>query len=109
MKKQKIYKHFCIQPYQANFTKARVTEYLESLDNFLEMNGKLVTHFHWRPLMSHLKENEPLQFEDLYDILSRWATSPEQNVLNYDDFNKELIDVKNQLHTTEDFKKMTDH
>lgn len=35
MKKQKIYKHFCIQPYQANFTKAHVKEYVQSLDTFL--------------------------------------------------------------------------
>lgn len=42
MRKQKIYKHFCIQPYQANFTKHRVGEYIESLDSFLDMSGKLV-------------------------------------------------------------------
>lgn len=34
-RKTKIYKHFCIQPYHANFTKRHIKEYLDSLDGFL--------------------------------------------------------------------------
>lgn len=44
-KKQKIYKHFCIQAYQANFAKQYVKEYLTALDGFLGMEGKLEKEF----------------------------------------------------------------
>mmetsp|Transcript_34580 Transcript_34580/g.52899 ORF Transcript_34580/g.52899 Transcript_34580/m.52899 type:complete len:86 (+) Transcript_34580:331-588(+) len=51
-KRQKIYKHFCIQPYQANFTKGYVKEYLVSLDGFLQMEGKLIKEF---PMETHFE------------------------------------------------------
>ena len=107
-KKQRIYKHFCVQPYQANFTKAKVKEYIASLDSFLQMQGKLVKHFNWKPHFEHLKPTDSLQFEDLYDVLWKWACSPEQTALNYNDFARENIDAKLKVQSAEEFKHMTD-
>ena len=103
-RKQKIYKDCCIQPYQANFTKENFEEYLQSLDAFLDMKGKLVDHFKYEEHFTHLGDHESVQFEDFYDVLSMWAVSPEQTKLDYEDFaNEEKVEQ-----TTEQFKKMTD-
>ena len=34
-KRQKIFKHFTLQPFHANFCKKNVDDYVNSLDNFL--------------------------------------------------------------------------
>ena len=85
-KKQKIYKHFCIQPYQANFTKKHIKEYIQALDGFLQMEGNLVNNFKTDHLFPDMGVNDVVQFEDLYDAMSKWAVSVEQKTLNYEDF-----------------------
>ena len=44
-KKQRIYKHFCIQPYYQNFSKKYIDQYLLALEGFLQMEGKLTKFF----------------------------------------------------------------
>jgi len=90
-KKQKIYKHFCIQAYQANFSKEFVKEYIIALDGFLAMEGKLEKYFcastFFKNFYDPLTDEELVQFEDFYDVLQKWAVNPEQLDLSYDDFN----------------------
>ena len=74
-KKQKIYKHFCIQPYQATFSKKHIKEYIQSLDGFLQMNDKLINNFNTDNIFKELKSSDPVQFEELYEVLTKWATS----------------------------------
>lgn len=89
-KKQKIYKHFCIQAYQANFSKQYVKEYLTALDGFLAMEGKLEKQFgastFFTKFYNPLTDDDLVQFEDFYEILSKWAISPDQLDLSHDDF-----------------------
>ena len=63
-KKQKIYKHFCIQPYQQNFSKKYVKEYLNALDGFLQMDGKLekffIPHSRFENFFNPLTEDDPV-------------------------------------------------
>ena len=105
MKKQKLYKHFCIQPFQAHFTKVNIPDYLKAIDTFLHMDGKFVEGFKWQNYMSEVKETESIQFEDFYDIISRWAVSPEQTELSYADFANEKPEPAGGV---DQFKKMTD-
>ena len=85
-RKTKIYKHFCIQPYQSNFTKRHIAEYLLSLDGFLQMNGQLVAEFPWEQFFTEYEHNDAVGFEELYEAMSKWAISPDNQKLGYDDF-----------------------
>ena len=44
-KRQKIFKHFTLQPYHSNFCKKDLNEYVKALDFFLMMDKKLVNAF----------------------------------------------------------------
>ena len=83
MKKQKIYKHFCIQPYQANFTKVNFGEYVEALDSFLAMEGKLIENFKWQKYFADMGDYDAYQFDEFYDVIKCWAISDENTTLNY--------------------------
>ena len=85
-RKTKIYKHFTLQPYFANFTKRHVKEYLQSLDGFLQMEGKLIANFPWEKYFVDVAANDSVGFEELYDCMTKWAISPENQTLGYDDF-----------------------
>jgi hypothetical protein len=37
VKRQKLYKHFMLQPYQGNFVKRHVPEFIKAIDDFLKM------------------------------------------------------------------------
>ncbi len=63
MKRQKVYKHFMMQPYQANFTKKHISEFIKAVDDFLKIDGKLVEHFKSQDHFSKLNEDEILPFE----------------------------------------------
>lgn len=70
------------------------------------MEGKLVKHFNWAPHLTSMSDTDSLQFEDLYEIMSRWAVSPEQTHLDYEDFACDL--PEKGIKDLEDYKKMTD-
>jgi hypothetical protein len=67
-----------------------VKEYLNALDGFLQMDGKLekffIPHARFENFFNPLTEDDPVQFEDLYGALCKWATSTEQTDLDYEDF-----------------------
>lgn len=65
-------------------------EYIKALDGFLQMDGKLEHNFIPDPKFEEfhksLVPDDPLNFDDLYACLCKWATSTEQTQLDYDDF-----------------------
>ena len=75
VKRQKIYKHFMLQPYQGNFVKRHLPEFIKAIDDFLKMNGKLVTHYIASEQFPQLGESDVMKFEVFYDALSKWAIS----------------------------------
>ena len=81
--------------------------YLTSLDGYLQMAGKLTANFKWQNYFTEWNETETIQFEDFYDILSKWSMSPEQEILNYSDFAAADERAAAGANIT-DFKKMTD-
>ena len=86
LRKQKIYKHFCVQPNQANFLKKHIRDYLISLDGFLQMEGQLVKNFNVEEHFGDIKPTDSVQYELLFAKLRKWAT--EQTLLDYDVFAK---------------------
>ena len=68
MKRQKIYKHFMVQPYLGNFVKRHIGEFVKSIDDLMKMNGKLVEHFVPEKIQKFvdLKDDEILSFEVFY-------------------------------------------
>lgn len=89
-KKQKLYKQFCSTAYQANFSKEYVTVYVNDLDGFLAMNGRLEKSFtesvQYKKFYESLTDEDLVQYDDFYDVLTKWAVHPEQLELSYEDF-----------------------
>ena len=54
------------------------------------MDGKLEKFFLPHPkflaFFDPLVEEEPVNFEDMYDVLTKWATSEQQTDLDFEDF-----------------------
>ena len=57
VKRQKIYKHFMLQAYQANFVSRHVPEFIKAVDDFLKMSGKLVANFKANDYFPNLGES----------------------------------------------------
>lgn len=106
-RKTKIYKHFTLQPYFANFTKRHIKEYLQSLDGFLQMEGKLIANFPWEKFFEEFAANDTVSFEELYDCMTKWAISNENQTLGYDDFAAAEIKHK-EADNVKEFKKVID-
>jgi hypothetical protein len=90
-----------------------VKEYLNALDGFLQMDGKLdkffIPHPKFTAFYDTLVDEEPVNFEDMYAVLSKWATSEQQTDLEYEDFAAaELPKDTTKDQKVQDFKKMTD-
>ena len=83
--KTKYYKHFCIQNYQGAFGKKYLKDYFETLDGYMQMKGQLNANFDYNKAFGSYTDDDEIQFDDLYDILTRWAVS-EQDKLKYEDF-----------------------
>ena len=73
--KTKVYKHFCIQDYKNNFSKKHLVDYTTALDGFMQMHGRLVKSFSIDKYFSHLQDEDEIQFEEFYEILSKWAVN----------------------------------
>ena len=56
--KQKVYKHFCIQPYQASFNKGHIPEYVKALDGFLSMEDRMINNFKVDDYFEELKPSD---------------------------------------------------
>lgn len=94
-----------LQPYQGNFVKRHLSEFIKAIDDFLKMSGKLVTHYKVAEQYPNLDESQVVKFEQFYDALSKWAIS--QDKLTYEDFATHEDDVAKE-EQLEAFKKMTD-
>ncbi|CDW81612.1 UNKNOWN [Stylonychia lemnae] len=105
IKRQKVYKHFMLQPYQGNFVKRHIKEFIKSIDDFLKIEGKLVANFQIYENFPHLGDDEVVTFERFYDILSKWAI--QQDKMSYEDF-ATFEDEAAKEEQIEAFKKMTD-
>jgi hypothetical protein len=99
LKRQRIYKHFTLQPYHTNFLKKNIAEYLPALDLLLMMDHKLVRSFDIEESFSEFEAEEQVGFDTFYDTLSKWAT--EQADLTYEDFS--AMDAENRERVA-DFK-----
>ena len=74
-KKSRIQQHFAIQPYYATFSKKDVKTYIEALDGFLQMDGKLITNYNIESFKPDFKSTDPVVFEDLLKHLKNWAVN----------------------------------
>jgi hypothetical protein len=83
-KRQKIFKHFTLQEFNANFKKSDVVTYVQALDLLLLMDRKLIESFDVEEHWPELQPSETVGFDSFYDTLSRWAI--EQTELTYEDF-----------------------
>mmetsp|Transcript_38388 Transcript_38388/g.36756 ORF Transcript_38388/g.36756 Transcript_38388/m.36756 type:complete len:160 (+) Transcript_38388:258-737(+) len=106
IKRQKIYKHFMLQPYQGNFVKRHVNEFIQAMDDYLKMEGKLASNLDAASLFyQNLGDDEVIGFESFYSNFSKWTL--QQETLSYDDFAKNEDEVARE-EELEAFKKMTD-
>ena len=104
-KRQKIFKHFTLQPYHANFMKKNLVDYIRALDLFLMMDKKLVTHFRPDKIAdwAELEPKDQIGFDVFYEELSNWAIK--QKKLQYEDFAAAEVTMTENI---ADFKKTTD-
>ena len=72
-KRQKIFKHFTLQPYHSNFCKKDLNDYVRALDLFLMMDKKLTNSFKPDLIWTEMEANEQVGFDAFYDELSKWA------------------------------------
>ena len=72
-KRQKIFKHFTLQPYHSNFCKKDLNEYVKALDFFLMMDKKLVAAFKPDEIWPDMEPSEQVGFDNFYDEISKWA------------------------------------
>ena len=79
---------------------------MQSIDELLKMEGRLVEHFDVNEHFRLTKEDEVITFDGFYDILSKWAIT--QKELDYDDFGKHEDEAGNREEELEAFKKHTD-
>ena len=84
LKRQKVFKHFTLQPYQSNFTFATVPTYVKDLDEFLLQEGKMIAGFKVEDWIEQPEdESSQIGFDAFYDALSKWGV--QQTEITYDD------------------------
>ena len=84
LKRQKIFKHFTLQPYHSNFTYENVSKYVAVLDGFLMQEGTLAKGFPIEDCIEQPEEaDEQIGFDAFYEALTKWGTT--QTILTYDD------------------------
>ena len=105
IKRQKIFKHFTLQPYHANFCRKDIEQYVSTLDNFLQMEKKLVQNFIPKEHWPEVEANEQIGFDNFYETMAKWGVT--QELLDYDDFARADQDAPAEMNV-EKFKKMTD-
>ena len=72
-KRQRIYKHFTLQPYHTNFCKKDIQEYISALDVLLMMDRKLIQAFDVDEYFPE-EPDEVVGWDQFYLQLSNWAT-----------------------------------
>lgn len=102
-KRQKIFKHFTLQEFNANFRKGDVATYVQALDLLLLMDRKLIESFDVEEHWPEMDASETVGFDNFYDTLARWAV--DQTELTYEDFAQLDFDRSTKL---SEFKKKAD-
>ena len=102
-KRQKIFKHFTLQEFNANFRKMDIAPYVQALDLLLLMDRKLIESFDVEEHWPEMPGTETVGFDAFYDTLSKWAV--EQTELSYEDFAQIDFDRTERLN---EFKKKAD-
>ena len=82
MRRQKIFKHFTLQPYHTNFTYDKVGHYLGVLDKFLLLEGKIVQNFNVEENIEK-PANNIVGFDKFYEALMKWGIN--QTVITYEE------------------------
>ena len=81
LRRQKIFKHFTMQPYHNSFTFDLANGYVAALDKFLMLNGKLLDGF---KIEDHFEETKgALSFDKFYEALQKWGIT--QKIISYDE------------------------
>ena len=104
-KRQKLYKHFMMQPYNKEFNKENIAKFIQSVDDLLKIEGKLVAHYKVEQQYGQLEKNETIAFEQFFGNLLNWAVSQEK--LTYEDIAKHEEELARE-EEIEAFKKLTD-
>ena len=102
-KRNKIYKHFTLQDYNANFRKMDIAPYIQALDLLLLMDRKLIEAFDPEEHWPEAAPTDTVGYDSFYDTLSTWAT--EQTDLSYEDCAQIDFDRTEKLN---EFKKKND-
>ncbi len=82
VRRQKIFKHFTLQPYHTSFTYDKVTHYVGTLDKFLMLDGKLAKNFKVEENLER-PSNNVIGFDKFYDALQKWGVN--QTTISYDE------------------------
>ena len=82
VRRQKIFKHFTLQPYHTSFTYDKVAHYVGALDKFLLLEGKLVQHFKVDENIER-PANNLIGFDRFYEALQKWGVN--QTAITYDE------------------------
>ena len=102
-KRQKIFKHWTYQEFNANFRKMDIGPYIVQLDQLLLMDRKLVEAFDVEELWPDTAPTDTVGFDHFYLKLSDWAV--EQTELSYEEFAQIDLDRNERLN---EFKKKVD-
>ena len=70
--------------YNTNFIRKHVDDYINELDEELDMKGRLKENFKAQHHFGTLKPSDMVGFDNFYDTLAKWGV--EQNTLTYEDF-----------------------
>ena len=71
LRRQKFYSHFKNQPYHATFSFELVDGYLQTLDKFMGLDGKL--HQNFKPEEHFDEPKGALSFDKFYEALQNWG------------------------------------
>ena len=87
LKRQKVFKHFTLQPYQSNFTFDVIEKYVADLDEFLLQKGKMKEGFKAAEWIEQPEDAATqIGFDAFYDALSKWGV--QQTEITYDDLSQ---------------------
>ena len=80
LRRQKIFKHFSMQPYHQSFNFELLDGYLDSLDKFLMLEGRMKRGFVVEEWFEECKG--PLSFDKFYEAFMRWGV--QQKDISYE-------------------------
>lgn len=112
-KRQHYLKEFMIQPYQTNFVKTHINEFIELIDKSLKLDGKLTKSFQKVSSRITLKEDyfkgmgpdEVLTFESFYETFTKHMIT--QTEITFDELASQDEEIRKEAEIAK-FKKKAD-